>query len=230
MDYVVVNGHSSLNLASNNFTIRFRVRYESHSQTYNMILSWISGGSYVQLTYKGVDQKYRFITNTWTEGSGQSIDSGVTIPSNGQWYYVVLVRSGNDFSWYIDNTLSGTANRTAAVTNTSSIDLRIGADNTAGRELHGWIDELEIINGTAITDFSVPASELTVQANTALLYNFNGSDGQKSATDSSVNSHVSTFYNNAQLDSAQFVYGGTSLALNVADFTNNAKYRFFNVG
>lgn len=231
MDYITIPGSSTLNLESGDFTIRWRARYQSHTNTYNMFLSWISGGNYVQIMYKGVDAKYRLITNTWTEGSGQAIDSGLLTPTDNIWYYIVLVRSGNTFSWYINNALSNSVVRTGALTDTSAITLKIGADDTAGREFHGWIDELEIIKGTAITDFSIPTSELQRQANTSLLLNFYGQDGQKAADDSSVNSHALTFVNNAQIDTAQYVYGGSSAAFNVSDFTNStfAAHRFFNI-
>jgi hypothetical protein len=56
-----------------------------------------------------------------------------------------------------------------------------------------------------------------VKENTQLLLNFEGSDGDTTTTDASNNSHVITFFDNAEISSSQSKYGNTSLSLTDED-------------
>ena len=105
-----------------------------------------------------------------THGGGSSHIGFSTIENNA-WYHIVLQRSSNVFSLYLNGVLQGTISQ--SVNLTGSI-LRLGSrymDNTTYL-LTGYISNFRIVTGTAVyasSGFTPPNSALTAISNTQLL-------------------------------------------------------------
>lgn len=90
--------------------------------------------------------------------------------STGVWYHLAVSRQGNTLRFFKDGVLLDTQTQTATV-RSGGQEVRIGATNaTSPYYLNGWIDDLRITKGLAqyASDFTPPASELTVSAASAL--------------------------------------------------------------
>ena len=95
--------------------------------------------------------KLRFIfTSDGVGASGFRICDSTNdfLPATGIWYHLAVTRNGNTLRVFIDGVQSGTFTGTQAIFN-SSRQLSIGADESGGTALSGYIDDLRITKGVA---------------------------------------------------------------------------------
>lgn len=85
--------------------------------------------------------------------------------TTGQWYHVAVVRSGNNFTLYLNGTATGAATVDANTLVDSTTELEIGQGNgvVAGRYFDGYMDEIRISKGVArwTSNFTPPTAPYT---------------------------------------------------------------------
>jgi hypothetical protein len=102
------------------------------------------------------------------------------------WNHIALVRSSNVARGFVNGVYFGSINNS---TNKSSTVFRFGAfvdDSAAGSVWNGYIDDLRVSNNArypSTTTFT-PPGDFTSDGNTNLLFEFNGTDGGTTFTDS----------------------------------------------
>jgi hypothetical protein len=121
------------------------------------------------------------VFNISTYGSGPSL-TGTTVLTANQWYHVALVRSGANFSIFVNGTRDATTSSgSAAFANTAATALFLGTySGDAGNSNHqfsGYIASCRIVNGFSVYDATqpsilIPSSPLPLINNTSLLLNF----------------------------------------------------------
>ena len=120
-------------------------------------------------------------TTTAITGSGAGIATGV-------WKHYALAREGTNTRLFVDGTQRGI--KTSDTTDYgASKGLVIGADfDGTSNSVTGWIDDFRVEYGVAkyTAAFTAPTAELTGDKDTALLLNFNGSNGISTTTDNVV--------------------------------------------
>ena len=86
--------------------------------------------------------------------------SGASIRDD-SWHHVAVVRNGSSFVCYIDGTSRGTGSWAGSIANIAG-DIRIGADQTYGRNWEGYMSDLRITKGLAryTANFTPPTAEL----------------------------------------------------------------------
>jgi hypothetical protein len=164
-DYVTVPNHTSLDLASNDFTIEFWA-YSSNPNTAwplgkgnassaaGSSISWYWGGGY---------------TDFYSGGSGVTLSHGAIFPAN-QWFHVACCRSGNDFTFYLNGVSVATTSTSGAI-NTTTNDMWVGAYPGAAGFWPGTIADFRFVKGTAVytSDFTPPTAPLTAISGTSVL-------------------------------------------------------------
>jgi len=217
-DFLTVPDSADFDFGSGNFTIDCWVRFNAVSGNMIFISQWesnVSKSSWV-LFYNHGATELRFLYSTdGTTTSGQVVKTWT--PSTGTWYHIAIVRNGTNMVVYIDG-VGGTplAVSTDTISN-QAIKMKIGTFLSDGNEssfMNGWMDEIRVSKGIArwTADFTPPIEQYNVE-NTKLLLHFDGTDGAVTTTDSSQSKHVITFEGTAQLDTAQKVFGVSSLLL-----------------
>lgn len=117
-------------------------------------------GWFIDCGLNGVN-KANFVIgkNTGTGGADYKVCSSTTSITDGNWHHIVAVWDGTNMKMYLDGILEATtAAFNAAYAATTYI--RVGCDNQTGTNssfFNGDIDDLGIINGTALTAGQVKA-------------------------------------------------------------------------
>jgi len=140
----------------------------------------------------------KFFVSDGSSSDGFDTVSGTTTVNDGSWHHVALTSASgsNAVSCYVDGTLAGSHTFTVSIS-TSGQALRVGADTNTSilRPLNGYMSDVRIVKGTAITPPSGgPIERLTAITNTSLLtchlpYISDGSSNNHTIT---VNGNVST--------------------------------------
>ena len=135
--YLTIPNSADFNPGSGPFTIDFWAYANSWSTTPVMFHRSSTGGYYYALQYTGGVMQFLASSN----GSSWDICSGLSFgnPSTGAWHHYAIVRSGTNFTTYLDGTaVSATAS--AAAINSASTTFIIGAA-ASSFFFNGYIDE-----------------------------------------------------------------------------------------
>lgn len=143
----------------------------------------------------------------------------------GTWNHIAFTRVGNYSRLFVNGKLVAAGTQMSAPS-TNSGPLLVGWDVTSsGYYLNGYISEYRFTKGAAIytetftppdapfARSSAPLEEAPNPsfANVVLLSGFEGADGATTATGESSSAQTITFVNDAQIDTAQFKFGSSSL-------------------
>lgn len=159
--YVEVPASDDFAFGTGDFTIDYRIRYQSSIGRYH-------GGTGVAATQWSIDHQTATIIRVFVGGS-----RSFTIPSMsiGTWYHIAITRSGNNLRLFVNGTESttGAIDVTGADITGNTSNLTLGQDNTLG--FVGWMDEFRIIKGTAAwtTDFTPPVAAYALGASNMTL-------------------------------------------------------------
>lgn len=145
-DYLSIPDNADWNLGTGSFTIDFRVRFASSTGTQTFISQYQDSSNYWVF-------KQKFATNSMAVEivSGGSTTANTSHPytfSTDTWYHVALVKSGSQFSVYVNGTLVQAENSAEIPNNTGS--LYIGSLDGSSDFLNGHIDEFRVIKGVAV--------------------------------------------------------------------------------
>ena len=158
-------------------------------------------------------------TNTGAVGlfinGGPSYTTTGTI-STGSWQHLAWVRNGSSFKTYINGTEEGSGTGSPSI---QQIDSIVGKINSSGGtdDFIGNIDEVRISDTARYTSGFTPSTTPFVNdANTLLLLHMDGTDGSTDFRDDNGTGRSAidlTAIGNAQIDTAQSQFGGSSLLL-----------------
>jgi len=163
---------SELTLDTNDFTISFWVYGISKLRNYPRILQigpqntpW--GASQLAILYKHNDDNDSITLAMHGIGGNSLLIASGPINDN-QWYHVAVTRSGSTFTLYINGVSAGTYTSTGSATGTGNKSIQIGGNTAGDSDFHGYIADVNVINGTAIytSNFAPPTDPLAADTNT----------------------------------------------------------------
>ena len=166
-DGLSIPAHSSHQIGTNDFTVEFFVYFNSVSSDVTFVGRGDSGQTVdLFIQYRpslsndlrvNTDTSYSPHTFSWT-------------PSTSTWYHVSITRSGSDLKAFVDGSQIGS---TATDSNSISLSRSVGIGyniNNAGQFFNGYMADVRLVNGTAITPSSGgPTERLAAVSNTAFL-------------------------------------------------------------
>jgi hypothetical protein len=234
-DYLRISQSSTLNLGTGDFTIEFWVRANALGAN-NCILttgtSFAAGALGIAGGSSGNGMRY-FDYNY--NSSGSALVGDPTALTTGVWYHYAITRTGSSWKLYRDGTSVSTGTYAGAV-NLAHTDTLIGAAgwDISNTDWNGWIDELRISNSVRYTSNFTPATTAFVNdANTLLLMHMDGVDASTQFFDDTANRTQKgiSAIGNAQVDTAQSQFGGTSALFDgTGDALNISADSIFNFG
>ena len=140
IDGIDVPPHPLLNFQGD-FTISLKVKFDDVS-AWNMLFSYVIYGG-LEFSYTGNGSYNPHTLQFTTDGSSVHVTSAVTwYPNNNQWYQIVLTKQGTTYTTYVDGAIIGTTSSSYAVTNFSSVNMRIGNYGSQGLYFKGEMDEV----------------------------------------------------------------------------------------
>ncbi len=159
--------NSDLNLLTNNFTFGFWYYPTSVSTAdQGAFVQTTDGNNFHELLLKSSGEvQYLDVEGSSTQISFTTSGAGI---ANNNWYHIIFVRSGSNFSIYVNNVLKGSttsAHSIASFTQPFTIGFVSGFSNP----IVGYLDEYKFDNGIARSDFSNPTSEYSSVTPTPLL-------------------------------------------------------------
>ena len=172
-DYLTASDSSAFNMGSGNFTVEgwFYSLTTSGTQTF---VSTAQGAD-TQGFWLGIDAgPYKFYASTDGVTWGLSLSGGTPVANT--WNHIAVVRSGSNWTFYLNGVSQSTTTNAGTLTNTNNI-IAIGGRTTGGSQYsNSYISNLRIVKGTALytsnfTVISAPlirvsgASILTCQSN-----------------------------------------------------------------
>lgn len=178
-----------------------RWRIEKDATTHNLLMIFVSGGT---------TQGYYYMTSAW--GSF----------ATGTWFHLAYIRNGSNAYIFINGVSQTLTTFTSFSTNNVGNivgPLYMGQTGASTLYFNGYMDEIRISKGIArwTSNFTSPTSAYTTDSYTKLLLHAEGLDSQTSTLDSSECGHPIVFINHAQIDTAQYKFGSSSLLLDGTD-------------
>jgi len=146
-DYASIPDSPVWDLGTSNFNINYWVRFNSTSNRQDMI-SRASGDINLIKSSAG---NFQILLE------GALVFNQAWGPSTNTWYHVAVARSGTDLRVFIDGAqLGSTVTDSTNVTGTGALLIGIN-DDLSSVPFNGWLDEIQIISGSAVTeaDFTV---------------------------------------------------------------------------
>jgi len=201
---------SSLDIGTNNFTFE----------------CWARTGTAGKVIFdnRSSDQPSVFIVN----GSGRieyydptlgTASGSTTTITNSSWNHLAWVRNGSSFKMFVNGNEEYTTNSFSSNLGTSR-NLWIGSSYVQTDQYNGHLDEIRISNTARYTaNFTAPTAPFQNDANTLLLIHCDGTDASTFfEDDNGVRSKKGiTAIGNAQVDTAQSKFGGSSALFDGTD-------------
>ena len=170
---VLINGasqltipdNSPLELANNSFTLEAWIYQFNVSGVQAILAKWL-GPSYPFYFYTNNGYITCAVNNSFYAGNDRGLLTANT------WNHVALVRSGNDWNFFVNGVLVNT--RTNSITvNNDGTNWVIGVNPDGGgvHRFQGYISNLRLIRSSVLYtgNFNVPTAPLTVLSGTSLL-------------------------------------------------------------
>jgi len=208
--YIQVDPSSDLSLSNSDFTVETFINFigfdSSGFDTILMRTNLADGNtSTFQFDYKNSTSNLRFIF--YVSNSSVVYESSWS-PDKDRWYHIAACRSGSNLKLFVDGTQIGSTHDVGSSTMDSDlVPLHIGrrAGNNQDRELHGYLSNLRIINGSALytSNFTAPNRELTKTSDTVLLCFQSSSNILKEETDKILDA-LKDRLNDAPVSSSRF--------------------------
>jgi hypothetical protein len=183
----------------------------------------VSNQRWIQLTFTSSDNSFRVQLSTAGTSWSQTVTSTANISTN-TWTHIALVRGSSDsLRLYIDGALdSAFAATTQAAMHDSTQSISLGSFNLgASDEYTGYLDEFRVSKHARWEgEFTPPTYEYCTTFDTywpgndgftKLLIHSDTTDGSTTFTDSSLSGHTLTAVGDAQHDTAEQVFGATSM-------------------
>ena len=205
-----------------NFTIRQRIKFVSYSN--NNAIGLMSQRTdvsnwwnfrYYNWYIHNASRNFRFYVDI---SSSYTIDlaftnTAVQEMTTGVWYDVILKRSGNDFSLYLDGVLVQTQASATAMPNLTG-DFRIGRDAEASDADVTMIEDVAIWKGYALTDAEIKslACALPIQRQGIVSY-WKGEDVNDSIGTNTLTNNGTVTFDAAKVNNGPSISSGKYLSL-----------------
>ena len=190
-------------ITTGDFTLECWARFDNFSALH--AVTYIGG----QAFYVGSDGKIAYYY-----GSGTT---GTTVMSTNTWYHLAWSRSGTNLRMFVNGNLEVTRTDSTSLNN----DLLIGCKGINDQDMRGYIDEYRFSSTARYTSsFTAPTTAFTNDSDTTFLGHFDQIDSDTTVmfddnggTLPTRPAVTSTALGNAQLDTAQYKFGTSSLLL-----------------
>lgn len=155
--------------------------------------------------------EHRYNGNAYTEPSPYFSSQTGPIP----WMLDAKSQSTINSYYHRMDAVVGTAGETGNITYPSSTNVTIGSNGATGEVWNGSTSDFVVADQatTAALRFAIAQQLRYWHNNVVFLSSFEGVDAATSATDDSITGHALTFNGNAQIDTAQYKWGSSSLLL-----------------
>ncbi len=200
-DWTNIPSDVTLDLGTDDYTLELQIRRNVNAAHY--IIGWGTG-------VQGAIRMAASSTILHYEAGGGDRISGGTI-SLATWHHVAVVRIAGTTELFIDGVSVGT---TTHVADFGQATLEIGRRIGKSVVWNGWIDEVRVIKGVGIylANFTPPTTRFNF-SHVGQQISFDGTDGQTTYTTEDRYLSTVTFVADAQLDTAEFKFGSSSLLL-----------------
>lgn len=221
-DFIYTASNADFDFGAGAFTIDFWVRTSS-AAGYDTLIARNndvggSAGEWVLVINSTAGGDIAFWSYDYNGFASAMLTTAAGLVNTGVWVHVALVRSGNDWTIYVNGVSKATRNSATTIA-AGARDVYVMADQFFGRDIAGWMDELRISKGIArwtgaFTPSTDPyAAPLPTVAGvddtyTKVLLHMNGADASTTFTDES--GKAWTAAGGAQIDTAQFKFGEAS--------------------
>jgi len=186
-DYLTLP-NTTASVGTNDFTLEAWA-YTTTTSTSGVIFKAYSSGTEIEIRQFNDDT---YMSVNGADGS-RTVISGSNNITPYVWHHYAIVRDNGIVYGYLDGALVGSVNYANDIS--GNLSTRIGADQAGGTLFNGYITDLRLVNGTAITPPSGgPTERLEAVTNTSLLtchlpYIADGSTNDHSIT---INGNTST--------------------------------------
>lgn len=150
-DYLSLDDHADWNFGTGNFTIDFRIRFNSVGSA-GIISQYVDADNEMFIVIDGTTLRF-----TGSSAASTFIDlraNGLSFSAN-TWYHIALVRNGttsSDWFWFKDGVSQALTLQSGSydctLPNLAAV-LDIGKMRTSTNYLNGWLDEIRISKGIA---------------------------------------------------------------------------------
>lgn len=164
-DYLTVPDNAAWAFGSADFTIEAWV-FPTAAVQYRLFNQYASATSYFMVQVTAGGQVY---VNHGASGSGIGYYSNAFLALN-RWNHVAVVRSGNQFTTYINGRASGSQISTYSLPDYTS-PVQIGASSVSTDFFKGYLSDYRIVPGESLylSDFTPPTQPVVPVGNTILL-------------------------------------------------------------
>lgn len=199
-DYLTTPANAVFQFGTGDFTIECRVRHAAIGGSGRPLFAFGSRVVYVSST--------AFYYN-----NGSNVITAATQSTN-TWYHIVLVRQSGTVRLYQDGVQVGSVTDSADLTS----DTIVFGQFAGLQQLQGHMDEIRVLKGVCAypngTTFTVPNvayqdQSIPTPGDVTFLENNQGTDGSTTFVDVT-GGRTLTAIGNAQIDTAQFVFGDSS--------------------
>jgi hypothetical protein len=206
-DYLSGSSNTNLDFGTGDFTVEMFVYVIAYpGSSISLFAGGGSGGGSNINIYVGTNG---YVGATF-DGVGEDAATAAGAIKTNNWQHVALVRSGNNFTIYIDGASAATGSTTNASTFYGGSGWFVGGNGAgANQYLNGYVSSVRVLKGTALytTTFTPPTAPLTAITNTQLLL---------SATNAGIfdspSKNVLETVGSAQVSTTQAKWGTTSMA------------------
>jgi len=218
-DYVRSPAGSQWDFGTSSFTIEYWIRFNVAPTLYVPIAlrtsaSILNGEWWCEITNAEKKMYWGFKNQAGTQFYVNLALAGTAF-ATGQWYHIALVNNAGTAQMYVDGTATGATTALSGSFGISTTDLWVGA-GAGAYSVNGWMDEIRISNTARYTANFTPSTTAFVNdENTLLLLHMDGTDASTYfEDDNGIRSKKSIIaVGNAQVDTAQSKFGGSSLYL-----------------
>ena len=240
-DYLVIPNTNPISFGSSNFTIECWYRANTRFTSYPVLLSNYVSSSFTTNAWALIDRhndsnNTKFTFWIYNHSSSSPLLVSSTSVANGTWYHLAIIRNGNTIKMYVNGTEEASASFTGSLDGGTNPNISIGRANSAGTEIQGWIDELRFSNTARYTaNFTAPTTAYSNDSNTLLLMHMDGANTSTVFSDDVGGGRSQRgiqAVGNAQIDTAQSKFGGSSLLLDgtgdylTVNFHTNTDFEF----
>ena len=187
-DYLSIAHSTDLDLGTGDFTIEGWWRFDDTSNQ-NLVSKYAANAGFVVQYQSG---NLRLVLGL---GASDAVYSFSWTPVAGTWYHVCILRDGTNGKAFINGTQIGSTTTVTTSNVGTTGTLQIGLTHTVSEYTRGYVSDVRIVKGTAITPASGgPTERLTSVTNTKLLTCHLPyiADGSSSAHSITVNGNTST--------------------------------------
>jgi hypothetical protein len=161
-DYLTIPDSSDWAFGSNDFTIDCWFRLTTDTNSQRLVEQYVDANNQMQFSAKGHQGGGVSRVNFQLYESGTQhvfLNGSTTDPALNTWYHAAVVRSGSDWTLYVNGVAEATDTYSGSYPNFAA-DLRIGDDNGGTKEVYGNIDEFRIVKGLAVwtSNFTPPTA------------------------------------------------------------------------